>query len=48
MRALGVEPNEVIEQFIIKQIHIGKQQIFELSDISWRFFAYFSSQMFCH
>ena len=33
-----------------KAIYFGVdlKSIYELSDISWRFFAYFSSRMFCH
>ncbi len=27
MRALSVEPDQIIEQLVIEQIHVGKQQI---------------------
>ncbi len=28
MRTFGVKPHQVIQQFIVEQIHVGKQQIF--------------------
>ena len=28
MRTLGIKPDQVIEQFIVEQIHVGEQQIF--------------------
>ena len=31
MRAFGVKPNEVVEQFIVEQINVCKQQVFVVS-----------------